>query len=93
MKNCGGGAAHRRQLRHRFLVMQRRKTQLLGPGSSWMARWSYYGPWLELKGTGAVDPRRSRGAGRWSKAAVVLGRRWRLRGLGLGFREGRSCSL
>jgi hypothetical protein len=31
MKNCGGGAAHRRQLRHRFLVMQRRKTQLLRP--------------------------------------------------------------
>jgi hypothetical protein len=59
MKNCGGGAAHRRQPRHGFLAMQRRKTQLLGPGSSWMARWSYYGLWLELKGTGAD---RSRGS-------------------------------
>jgi hypothetical protein len=79
MKNCGGGAAHRRQPRHGFLAMQRRKTQLLGPGSSWMARWSYYGLWLELKGTGAGDPWRSRGRraaeqggrGAWASVAAA----------------------
>jgi hypothetical protein len=68
----------------REVTMQGRKTQLSGLGSSWMARWSYYGPWLELKGTRAVDPRRRRSAPSGGKAAARLG----LRGGALGMRGG-----
>jgi hypothetical protein len=86
MRNCGGGASHRRRLRFQFQRKQGSGVDAEAPDSFLMARWSYCGPWLELKGTGAVDPRRS-------KWAAALGLRWQRRGLELGFRGGWGCYL
>jgi hypothetical protein len=51
-----------------------------------MARGSGHGCCRGPGRGGATGPRRSRCAERRSKAAAVLRRQWRLRGLGLGFR-------
>jgi hypothetical protein len=59
--NWRGGADHRRRLRGKIPAMQKRRAQLLGSGSFWMARGSGRGGCGGLGCGGAVQPRRGRG--------------------------------
>jgi hypothetical protein len=58
--NWDSGAAHRRRLRHKFPAMPKRRVQLLGSGSFWMARGSRRGGCRGLWHGGAAARRRGK---------------------------------
>jgi hypothetical protein len=91
--NHGGGEPHHRRPRVEFRPLHRPESRMKSSGSLLAARRSCRRPWPGLGCGGATGPRWSRGAKRWSKATVMLGRRWRLRGLGLGFRGGVGTAI
>jgi hypothetical protein len=78
VKNCEGGAEYRRRSSARFRHGQGSGSRVEDSGSFLTGRRSCREPWPGLGCTRAAGPRRSRGAARRSKRAVVLGRRWRL---------------
>jgi hypothetical protein len=72
VRNRENGASHRRRLRFQFRHGQVSGVDAEASDSFLIPRWSYCGPWLELRGTGAVDPRRSRSRGAAGQPTAVL---------------------
>jgi hypothetical protein len=83
-RNHENGASHQRRLRFQFWHGQVSVVDAEASDSFLIARWSYCGPWPEMRGIGAVDLRRSRSRGVAGQPAAVRGST-APRGLGLGF--------